>query len=132
MTTTIVRLNASALFALGMDKPTVEALQNMIYKTGTDTAGPTLPQIDVDLTDTKETVVILREQVDLLQSIIDILESAPPPKDFDTSLLDAFAVAPKEINVPQVEALQTEVRQLAEQLAVTNGYIQELRQGTML
>lgn len=146
----ITKLNESALLSLGMDLPTVKALSNIIRVTGNMTDSETVPEVSIKVDETKEMVALLKAQVIVIQNAISIIESIPAAIPQDESLTQALAIMPVTQMPNQVEYLQTEVRQIAEQLAqitehfttevrqiadqqiVNANLIQELRQGTML
>lgn len=150
MTAKIVRLNASALYAAGFDRPTVEALLNLLRITGNDPAGVTVPELAGKADDTDGKINDIKQQIVIIQMSTDFLESAPTVADQDPRILDQFSTAPKPQQVEPVEFLQTQVRQMAEQLSQVTEYLQtevrqiaekqfaigtmidELKQGTML
>lgn len=130
MTPQITRLNESALYALGMDRVTVQALRNIVRITGEDnTSGPTVPAISEQAAATARLVGALRDQVDILTSIIEIIQLAPEPVTPDLSRIDDLALMPPISLLQQVEHLTTEVRQTAEAVANLREFMQtEVRQ----
>lgn len=122
---TMVRLNEAALYALGMDRVTVNALTHFIRQIGAIEGGNTLPQV-------AEQVVELEIAVGSVQPTLPPIEPpgmlAPPliPQQQQDDLTPPQAV------VAAIEHLQTEVRSLAEQLAAARAEIHELKQGPML
>ena len=120
----IVRLNEAALYAMGMDRVTVNALTHFIRQIGAEEGGPTLPQV-VDQVDSLDTAFASAPQPSMALDPADWQAPAPAaPQAQDDP-------APLAVMAALVESLQTEVRSLAEQLAVARAEINEVKQGPM-
>lgn len=130
MSPQITRLDAAALRALGMDRVMVDALLNMVRVTGSATNGATVPEIGEQADNTEIIVTTLRDQLERFKVVIETLLFIPEPVAADLSGIDAQAQAPLATIPQQVEQLISEVRQIAEQLAVLSNQMQELKQGT--
>lgn len=128
MTTKIVRINPTVLYSLGYDRPTVEALLNLIRITGNESDGVTVPELAGTVDENDQALQAVKQQVILIQLSTDLLEAAPPKIQPDLSLVDAMQLLPpvqQQAVIERVESLHTEVRQLAEQLAVLMKILQE-------
>lgn len=94
-----------------------------------------LTAIQVEIIAIQDEATALGLEVDDVGLRVESIESAPLPED-KTAAISALEShiyqMPQQQIVEAVEFLQTEVRALAEQLAVARNEIQELKQGTML
>lgn len=120
----IVRLNEAALYAMGMDRVTVNALTHFIRQIGAEEGGHTLPQV--------------AEQADAMELAMGSMQLPSMPMDPTDWQAPAPAApqaqddqAPLAVMAALVESLQTEVRSLAEQLALARAEINEVKQGPM-
>ena len=120
----IVRLNEAALYALGMDRVTVNALTHFIRQVGAEEGGHTLPQVAGQV-----------DNLDLAFGTVPQPSLAHDPADWQAPALAVPQAqddqAPLAVMAAMVESLQTEVRSLAEQLAVARAEINEVKQGPM-
>jgi hypothetical protein len=150
--TKIVRLNASALYALGMDRPTVEALINGLRITGNDSSGITVPELAEKNDESSGAIQDIQGQIVIISGANDFLQYAPAQVAVServealqtevrqiaeqVSLLAKLLQEDFRPSVNQVsqavDHIQTEIRQIAEQAAIDSMLIQELKQGTML
>lgn len=105
------QISENTLFNAGMDRPTVEALRHLLDAVG-NTPGPTLPEAVTE-------IGVLGADILALS----IAPGAQPPTPVDDDLRPAVQMA------EQIEFLQTEVRQLAEQVATLTNQINDLKQG---
>lgn len=144
----IVRLDEAALRALGMDPVMVNAFRNIMRVTGVQSDGPTVPGLGDQAAQLTKLLGVLREQVLVLQAVIEFIQFQPEPVTPDLSGIDALAALPVAAPFQQIEHLtteirqiaeavgnmreylQTELRQVAEQQTVLAGQLQELKQGT--
>lgn len=123
----IAKLDEVALLALGVDKVTVKAFRTIL-----NAVQITLPEV-ADQTETNAANVNgINESVLSLQDIVMLLQGAPANHAQMSSFEQDKQLAPVAQMAQQVEFLQTEVRQLAEQQLVLMNLINELKQGTML
>lgn len=120
----IVRLNEAALYAMGMDRVTVNALTHFIRQIGAEEGGHTLPQV-ADQVDNLDLAFASAPQPGVTLDPADWQAPVPAmPQGPDDQ-------APLAVMAALVESLQTEVRSLAEQLAVARAEINEVKQGPM-
>lgn len=149
MTLKITRLDAATLSKV-FDRVTVDALLNIARIVGTESDGPSIPDIN-DKTDEIFVIIgTIRGELEDIGEDIESLQSVPPDVENDMSAYLAPLLVPRQEQVESVQTLSTEVRQLAEALAqvrdhfttevrqiadqqiVNANLIQEIRQGTML
>lgn len=146
----IVRLDEAALARLGFDRVLIAALRNVLRVTGNESDGITVPELGQKADETKEIVAALREQIIMIQFLIDAIQLSPLPETPDLGRIDDLEFSPPFSLAQQVEHLTTEVRHIADQLAemsehlttevrqiadqqiVNANLIHEIRQGTML
>lgn len=102
------QISENVMFAVGVDRPTVEAFRHLLNKVGNTADTPSLP----------DTVIGL-----------EALTAAPPAEPF---IAPGDDLTPVVQMTEQIEFLQTEVRQLAEQVAVLSNLIADLQKGTIL
>lgn len=128
MTPKIVRINPTVLYSLGFDRPTVEALLNLIRITGNESDGITVPELAGTVDENDQALQAVKQQVILIQLSTDFLEAAPAAMPPDMSLADAIQLLPpphQQVITERMESLQSEVRQVAEQVAVLMKMLQE-------
>lgn len=128
MTTKIVRINPTVLYSLGYDRPTVEALLNLIRITGNESDSVTVPELAGTVDENDQILQEVKQQVILIQLSTDYLEAAPVAAPPDMSLANAIQLLPpphQQVITERIENLQTEVRQVAEQVAVLMKMLQE-------
>lgn len=130
MTPKITRLDAATLSRV-FDRVTVDALMNMLRVTGTESNGPTVPEVDNRAENTEVMFGTLRDMFDALRREIEMGMTYPESDVPDLSRLEGLALLPPVLLAQQVEHLTTEVRQLAESLAALSTQIQEIKQGPM-
>lgn len=127
----ILRLDEAALYALGMDRVTVNALRNMIRVTGNDNTTPTVPEVAEAAGIAGQVIAQLREKIDMLQSIVDVLQMAPAETDIDLSAVTALSILPppsQQQALQPMEDIRVELRQVSEQVAMlTKAFELDLR-----
>lgn len=124
----IVRINPTVLYSLGFDRPTVEALLNLVRITGNDTEGVTVPELSGQIDQNSGVIKDIQQQIVIIHMSTDYLEAAPVIAPPDMSLADAIQLLPpphQQVITERIESLQTEVRQVAEQVAVLMKMLQE-------
>lgn len=116
----ILRLDESALYALGMDRVTVNALRNIIRVTGADSMSPTVPEVAEAAGLAGKLITQLQEKISVLQTVVDLLQSAPTDSGIDLSPMDALSLAPAPLDQQppmSYDDLRLDTRQLSEQVA---------------
>lgn len=121
MTAQVFRINEAALLRAGLDPVSVKALSNMARVVGVTGDSPTVSQLDGKAAENAALTVVLREQIEMLQGVLDVLGSG----------VEALGVMPPVPVAEQVDHLTTEVRQIAEQVAYLASQINELKQGPL-
>lgn len=128
MTPKIVRINPTVLYSLGFDRPTVEALLNLVRITGNETDGVTVPELSGQVDQNADVIKDIQQQIFIIQLSTDFLEAAPVAATADISLANAIQLLPsshQQVITERVESLQAEVRQVAEQVAMLMKMLQE-------
>lgn len=125
----VIRLNEAALLAAGLDIVSVKALSEIVRVAGPVSGGSTIPETVKKTDEVVALAEVLREQVGILQDVIETLEMQPDAAPPDLSGIAALAAVPAVQVYQQIEHLTTEVRENAEQIAVLTRQLDELKLG---
>lgn len=106
------QISENTLFNAGFDRPTVEALRHVLNAVGNTSDTTTLPEAGASI-----------DSLNIGLAALTLTPATVPPLPYPDDL------APIAQLVLQNEFLQTEVRQLAEQVAALTTRINDLEQG---
>lgn len=119
MTHQIIKFNENAALKAGWPKDVVNTVRHLVASVGNQVGQLSLP----------EAVEIL-EQLKFAPLAVPVLPFSDPLTPAYFQPIPADDVTPIAQTLAQVEYLQTEVRQMAEQIAVLQQQINDLNQGT--